>query len=115
MVSHGCHELCADKPDSELSYPFGNETAVYKVNGKMFAAIGTDEAGVDRITLKCEPERAEVLVGEHEHIEPGYHMNKRHWVTVYLNDTIERTLLEDLIDDSYLLVRGKRKKVASTA
>lgn len=92
---------------ADLTYPFGNDTSVYKVDGKMFAAIGRAEGGIDRITLKCAPERAEILVGEHGHITPGYHMNKRHWITVDLDGSVPRSLVEDLIDDSYFLVRGK--------
>lgn len=101
------HKICSELPAAELTHPFGNDTAVYKVGGKMFAAIGAGDGGIDRITLKCLPERAEVLVGEHEHIVPGYHMNKRHWITVDLDGSVPRELVEDLIDDSHFLVRGK--------
>lgn len=110
------HKFCAALPEAELTHPFGNESAVYKVGGKMFAAIGTGEGGVggeggvDRVTLKCDPDRAEVLVGEHEHIVPGYHMNKRHWITVDLDGSVPRPLVEDLIEDSYFLVRGKSRR-----
>lgn len=105
VSSRHFHTLCAGFPDAELSYPFGNDTAVYKVGGKMFAAIGTGDGGIDRITLKCDPEHAAILVGEHEHIVPGYHMNKRHWITVDLDGSVPRSLVDDLVDDSYLLVR----------
>lgn len=104
------HTLCAGLPDAELTHPFGNETAVYKVGGKMFAAIGTGDGGIDRVTLKCDPERAAILVGEHEHIVPGYHMNKRHWVTVDLDGSVPLPLVEDLVEDSYFLVRGKTRR-----
>lgn len=99
------HKLCSGMPGAQLTYPFGNETAVYKVGGKMFAAIGAN-----RVTLKCDPDRAEVLVGEHEHIVPGYHMNKRHWITVDLDGSVPWPLVEDLVDDSFLLVRGKARR-----
>ncbi|AYJ51107.1 MmcQ/YjbR family DNA-binding protein [Rhodococcus sp. P1Y] len=102
--------LCAALPGAELTHPFGNETSVYKVGGKMFAAIGTGEGGIDRITVKCDPERAEVLVGEHEHIVPGYHMNKRHWITIDLGGSVPLELVEDLVDDSHFLVHGKARR-----
>lgn len=108
MVSiEWAHASCAGMSGAELSYPFGNDTSVYKVTGKMFAAIGTAGRDIDCITLKCAPERAEILVGEHAHITPGYHMNKRHWITVDLDGSVPRPLVEDLIDDSYFLVCGK--------
>lgn len=76
----------------------------------MFAAIGSGEGGIDRITVKCDPERAEVLVGEHEHIVPGYHMNKRHWITIDLDGSVPLELVEDLVDDSHFLVHGKARR-----
>ncbi|WP_243636578.1 MmcQ/YjbR family DNA-binding protein [Rhodococcus sp. Eu-32] len=102
------HAQCAALPDAELTHPFGPETSVYKTGGKIFAVLGAGDDGNDRLTLKCAPEHAEVLVGEHTHIVPGYHMNKRHWVTIRLDGDVPDGLVEDLIDESHALVHRKR-------
>lgn len=86
-----------------LTYPFGPATAVFKVCGKMFAAVSvSDEPG--RLTLKCDPDYATFLVQQFEAISPGYHMNKRHWVTITLDPTVSEDLIEELILGSYDLV-----------
>ena len=101
---HGAvHDACARQPGAELSYPFGEQPAVYKVAGKIFAVVGSDERP-PRITLKCDPEHGEALRGEHAAITPGYHMNKRHWITVTLDGSLPPTMIEELIEDSYDLV-----------
>ncbi|WP_072804293.1 MmcQ/YjbR family DNA-binding protein [Rhodococcoides yunnanense] len=108
MTSPGrVHALCGALPGAALTHPFGPDTSVYKTAGNVFAVIG---AGEDRLTLKCAPEHAAVLVGEHEHIVPGYHMNKRHWITIDLGGEVPFELVEDLIDDSYHLVHDKPRR-----
>ena len=92
-----------------VSYPFGPEVLVYKVIGKMFALVAHEEA-MPRINLKCAPADAEVLVSEYASIIPGYHMNKRHWITVSLMGDLPEDLLVDLINDSYNLVVSKLTK-----
>nr|WP_296776508.1 MmcQ/YjbR family DNA-binding protein [Rhodococcus sp. (in: high G+C Gram-positive bacteria)] len=103
MSAKRLHRVCAALPDAELTHPFGPDIDVYKVAGKVFAVLGGNVGG-HRITLKCAPERAEILVGEHEGIAEGYHMNKRHWITVD-PASVAAGLVEDLVDDSYFLVR----------
>lgn len=94
---------CLSKPQAEETTPFGPDTLVYKVGGKMFAA--TDPSNFpSRINLKCDPERASELREEHESILPGYHMNKKHWNTVVLDGTLPSSLVRNLIDHSYDLV-----------
>ena len=88
------------------SYPFGSEVLVYKVMGKMFALLAEDEA-TPRINLKCAPADAEMLVSEYKSIIPGYHMNKKHWITVSLMGDVPEDMLVDLISDSYDLVVSK--------
>ncbi|SNS63189.1 MmcQ/YjbR family DNA-binding protein [Rhodococcoides kyotonense] len=104
MASERVHAYCAALPDASLTHPFGPETSVYKVGGKIFAVIGTGDAA---LTVKCTPEHAEVLVGEHAGIVPGYHMNKRHWITIQLDGDVPDGLVEDLIDESHSLVHRK--------
>jgi predicted DNA-binding protein (MmcQ/YjbR family) len=90
------------KPGSTDGYPFGPGALVIKVCGKMFALIGED-ADPLTISLKCEPELAESLCASHPAVAPGYHLNKRHWITVTLDGSIDDQVL-DWMDDSYDLV-----------
>ncbi|MCW8333658.1 MmcQ/YjbR family DNA-binding protein [Vibrio paucivorans] len=88
---------------AETDFPFGPEVLVYKVKGKMFALLSERE-GRKYINLKCQPEDGEVLTAQFDAITPGYHMNKRHWVTVYLDGDVEKGMLDDLCEQSYRLV-----------
>jgi predicted DNA-binding protein (MmcQ/YjbR family) len=103
-------------PGATLTFPFGDDVNVYKVGvqaasgpggrhsaGKMFCLIGLYSAP-GAMTLKVDPERGIDLVREHECISPGYHSNKRHWITVELDNTVDDDLLRELIEDSYDLV-----------
>jgi predicted DNA-binding protein (MmcQ/YjbR family) len=90
-------------PGSEETFPFGPETSVFKVGGKMFAAsrLSADEL---RISLKCEPALAERLREAHAQVTPGYHLNKRHWNTIIIDGSLPERMIEDMIEDSYDLV-----------
>lgn len=103
QVLQRCHAL----PATELSHPFGVDTAVFKVGAKMFALVDlASEHG--RVTVKADPEDAASLVKRHHQTTPGYYMNKRHWITVDLDDALAPSLpadlLDELVDDSYSLV-----------
>ncbi|MBK9254156.1 MAG: MmcQ/YjbR family DNA-binding protein [Saprospiraceae bacterium] len=99
-------EYCLSKAGVTDSFPFGGDTLVFKVMGKMFALTGLDEIP-PKANLKCSPERAIQLREEFEDITPGYHMNKSHWNTVALEGTLDDKLIYDLIDHSYdLVVKG---------
>jgi predicted DNA-binding protein (MmcQ/YjbR family) len=95
-----------------VSYPFGEDTAVFKVGDKMFALVSLDD-DPGRVTLKCEPAEAAALRDSHEAITPGYYMNKRHWITVDLGGALPAGLVSDLVTNSYELVAsslpGKRR------
>lgn len=88
---------------TEETFPFGPNTSVFKVSGKMFAIaqLGADELSV---SLKCEPALAEQLREAHAEVIPGYHLNKRHWNTVSLGGSLPEQTLKDMIEDSYDLV-----------
>ena len=86
-----------------LDYPFGPEPMVFKVLDIMFAILSTLE-GEDYLSVKGKPEDLEVLTTQFEGISPGYHLNKRHWVTIKLQSDVHDALLEDLINHSYDLV-----------
>jgi predicted DNA-binding protein (MmcQ/YjbR family) len=96
----------------EETQPFGPDTLVYKVMGKAFALTGLD-AEAFRVNLKCDPERAiELRDAYPDLIIPGWHMNKKHWNTVYFELGLSDELLRQLIDHSYHLVTaGLPKKV----
>jgi len=106
-------ELCLSLPMVAETTPFGPEVLVYKVSGKMFATAGL-EGEVGRMNLKCNPERALRLREEWEAIEPGYHMNKKHWNTIIFENSLPTELLKGMIDDSYTLVIAKMTKKEKT-
>jgi predicted DNA-binding protein (MmcQ/YjbR family) len=95
--------ICLDLPAAEETYPFGEEVAVIKVGGKMFALVPLSEER-DSVNLKCEPGRAIELRAAYAGIRPGYHQNKQHWNTVDLDGSIEDDVIRDLVQDSYDLV-----------
>jgi predicted DNA-binding protein (MmcQ/YjbR family) len=89
-------------------FPFDPETPVFKVGGKMFALTAIDKRPLT-VSLKCEPSLAEALRAEHSAVRPGYHLNKRHWIT--LDDSLPDELVLGLLEDSYeLLVDGLPKR-----
>lgn len=97
-------KYCLNKPGTEETMPFGPDTLVYKVMGKVFALTSLDEPEF-RANLKCDPERAiELREEQPDRIVPGYHMNKKHWNTLYFERGIPNDLAIDLIDHSYQLV-----------
>lgn len=99
---------CLEKHGVTEEFPFDNETLVFKVGGKMFALASVDE--FDGINLKCDPEKAMELREKHEGIQPGWHMNKKHWNTVAVDGRISDWLILELIDHSYDLVVGSLPK-----
>ena len=96
-------------PNAFLDYPFGEEVAVYKVpvgdEAKMFALIPEGKDPL-QISLKCDPQLAELLRGKYESVLPGYHLNKKHWNTVILSGQLPQDEVEGLIVHSYNLVAG---------
>ena len=97
------------KPGSIEDYPFGFDTLVYKVGGKMFALFGEEDNPI-RMNLKCDPNEAIILRDMFDSVIPGYHMNKEHWNTVILNGTIPDEEIRKMIDESYRLVVKSLKK-----
>lgn len=102
---------CLSLPGVEETTPFGPDTLVYKVGGKMFALTSPDDYP-PTMNLKCDPERALELRDRYEEITPGYHMNKKHWNTLELGGKLSNKLVLELIDHSYqLVVASLPKKV----
>ncbi len=96
------------KTATEETFPFGPDAAVYKVLGKMYAILPLDDPV--RISLKCDPDFAEVLRENYDAVQPGYHLNKRHWNTVTVDGSIPDDEIEEMIDESYRLVVLKMTK-----
>jgi predicted DNA-binding protein (MmcQ/YjbR family) len=102
-------DYCLTKPYTTEGTPFGPDTVVFKVGGKMFALASLDDVPA-RVNLKCDPERALDLRDRYEEVQPGYHMNKKHWNTVELSGRIPETELRGMIDHSYDLVVARLPK-----
>ena len=92
-----------DLPGAELEYPFGPDWEVFKVRGKVFMLI-TDVTGEPIVIVKADPEDGRFLREQHTDITPGYHMNKRHWITLHPGGDLDEVVVDDLVTESYLLV-----------
>ncbi|MEQ9006579.1 MAG: MmcQ/YjbR family DNA-binding protein, partial [Ekhidna sp.] len=102
-------DYCLAKPGTTEHTPFGPDTLVFKVMGKMYALTGLDS--FEFINLKCDPEYAVELREKYDgSIRPGYHMNKKQWNSVYTNGEVSDVLIKQLIDDSYNLIVDKLPK-----
>lgn len=113
---HGLARECAlGLPAASAGWPFGPEHEVMKVRGKVFLMLtvapesttgfGTENLrGRPILTLKAEPEDSEALRRQHPSIAPGYHMNKKHWISATTGPTIDAALVRELVIDSYRLV-----------
>lgn len=100
-------DYCLEKPFTEESFPFGPDTLVFKVGGKIYLLVSLDTHPL-RFNVKCNPEEAIELRAEYPNsILPGYHMNKKHWNTVLCTGEIPLKLLLQMIDSSYGLVVPK--------
>lgn len=96
---------CLNKKNVTEEFPFGEDTLVFKVSGKIFAI--TDIETFEGINLKCDPEQAIQLREQYDAVQPGYHMNKKHWNTVAMDGSVSDKLVTEWIDHSYDLVAGK--------
>jgi predicted DNA-binding protein (MmcQ/YjbR family) len=102
-------EYCLTKPSATEGTPFGPDVLVFKVSGKMFALAALDEVPAT-VNLKCDPDLALDLRDRYEQVRPGYHMNKKHWNTVEIENGIPDAELRKMIDHSYELVIKKLSK-----
>ncbi len=101
---------CLAKKGVTESFPFDDTTLVFKVMGKMFALFNLKEN--HSINLKCDPEHAIELREHHDFVLPGYHMSKKHWNTIMIDDRVSDTILLKWIDDSYNLIVANLPKKA---
>lgn len=102
-------EYCLKKKGVTESLPFNEDSPVYKVKSKIFLIANLTPPF--SINLKCDPEKAVELREQYPSVTPGYHMNKIHWNTILLDNSIPDKLILSLIDDSYnLAAKGLSKK-----
>ena len=108
MTPDALLEFCLSLPQAVETFPFGEETSVFRTSGndKIFAlsSLGSEPL---KVSLKCDPEDGEALRAEFPQITPGYHLNKRHWITVVLDGHVPDALVEQLIRGSHALVQPK--------
>ena len=109
MKKEKIENFLKDLKGSKSSKPFGPDALVFKVMNKMFALVSQKEE-TPRVTLKCNPADAVVLVSQFESIVPGYYMNKKHWITVSLEGDVPIGIIRDLATKSYELVFSKLTK-----
>lgn len=102
MNIESLREFCLSLRGATESFPFDEVTLVFKVGGKMFALTNLD--GPLSVNLKCDPEKAIELREDFPQITPGYHMNKTHWNTVQVDDSIPDQLIQEWIVESYQLI-----------
>ena len=96
---------CLSKSQTSEDMPFDDSTLVFRVCGKIFALLNLE--GKLSINLKCDPVKAIELREQYPSIIPGYHMNKIHWNTIILDDSLDKTLIFELINHSYLQIVQK--------
>ncbi len=101
-------DYCLQKPGVTEGLPFGEDTLVFKVGEKLFLLMSISSG--DRFNVKCDPELAVELREQYTEVQPGYHMNKKHWNTVYTNGALTQKQLCDMIDHSYNLVLNSLPK-----
>lgn len=102
-LQDAAREMAEQLPASTGGYPFGPDYEVFKVKGKVFMLL-TEVPGDPIVVLKADPEDSKALRQSHRDITPGYHMNKRHWITLEPGETIDKGMVRELVTESYRLV-----------
>jgi predicted DNA-binding protein (MmcQ/YjbR family) len=108
MTHKEVEEYILSMPNAELTYPFGEDVAVYKVHDKMFALIAEKSEPL-RISLKCDPQLAVLLREKYESVMPGDHLNKKHWNTIVLTGQLPFEEIQGFVRLSYDLVAGNKE------
>jgi len=106
-------EYCLAKPGVTEETPFGVDTLVFKVGGRIFALTNINT--FESINLKCDPEVAVQLREQYDAVQPGYHMDKKHWNTIRMHNNIPDLVLKQWIDQSYYLVYAKLTRAQKLA
>ena len=108
MTAEELRAWCLGMAGAEETFPFNASVSVFKVAGKIFALSALSDEPLD-VSVKCDPDYAEELRAAHESIVPGYHLNKRHWITVTLGADAADDLVRELVADSHALVAPRRR------
>jgi predicted DNA-binding protein (MmcQ/YjbR family) len=114
MTPQELRDHCLAFAGAEETFPFGPQTSVFKVAGKVFALSRLDESPL-RVSLKCEPGLAEQLRQAHPAVSPGYHLNKRHWNTVIVDGSLPDVMIGDMVEDSYDLIVSRLSRARRRA
>lgn len=109
MDLEALRKYCLGKKGVKETFPFDDETLVFKVGSKMFALTNI-KAPKLKVNLKCDPILALDLRRDYDSVKPGYHMNKEHWNTVEIDGSLEDEKIKWMIDHSYVLVFKGLKK-----
>jgi len=116
LTASALRDFCLSLPQAFESFPFSEGLSVFKTsgNGKVFALTHLDEHPLT-VSLKCDPEDSVALRAEFSDITPGYHLNKKHWITVVVSAGVPDDLVEDLVRGSHDLVRPRMPRARRTA
>ena len=108
---HQCAiEIANNLPFSQHCHPFGPDFDVFKIFDKMFM-LTVEVAGVKMINVKCDPFKSQEYQELYGFIKDGYHMNKKHWISIYEDEDLDPDLVIDLVHSSYELVVSKLNKL----
>jgi len=103
-------EYCLSKKAVTEDFPFGEDTLVFRVLNKIFLLVSLSSNPL-QFNAKCDPDQAIELRDQYDAVQPGYHMNKKHWNTIIMNGSLSNAQLKEMIDDSYnLIVQSLPKK-----
>lgn len=108
-LQEGAKRVALAQPFTEHCWPFGPAFEVFKVGGKIFMIIAVAHRR-PHVSLKSSPEKSLLNQQIYRGIEPGYHLNKKHWISLYASDDMTPELVSDLINDSWDLVVDKLPK-----
>jgi predicted DNA-binding protein (MmcQ/YjbR family) len=100
-------DYCLSLPGVIETFPFGDDVIVFKVNNKLFLLVPLNSDGL-RFNVKCNPDYALELREQYPCIQPGYHMNKKHWNTIFVDGSLSNLQLKEFINDSYSLVEKSK-------
>ena len=103
------HRIALELPFTEHCWPFGPEYDVFKVGGRIFMLTATVR-GRALVNLKCDPQKSLLHQAIYRSIEPGYHMNKKHWISVLLDDSVGEARILDFLDMIYDLIDSEKMK-----
>lgn len=111
-------DFCLSLPGASEDLPFGPDTLVFKVGGKLFALTSLQTFA--SYNVKCDPERAVELRERYDFVRPGFHQNKKHWNTIVVGAGATMAQQREWITHSYQLVvaalpKAQRAELAEAA